>query len=195
MKAEVVSKDVGVWENGAKFWVTREYSPTCPMVKLQSMCLWVGGSCWGKGIEFKLVDKAWAYKKNFHVNFPNRLLKNIWIESAFPYALSPQHEKAKQNTIGVVRGVNAKLPHCTGHALVYSMENKMSHVYHSIKMVGIWLYIRTWQKLKWKDSKTSNVETRVQIYANRVGIREGIESRWSQGFGLDESNVWQEHWW
>jgi len=28
-----------------------------------------------------------------------------------------------------------------------------------------------------------------------VGVKEGIGSGWSQGFGLDELNVWHECWW
>jgi hypothetical protein len=33
--------------------------------------------------------------------------------------------------------------------------------------------------------KTSNVETHVQVDACEVGIKDGIEPRSSQGFGLD----------
>jgi hypothetical protein len=54
----------------------------------------------------------------------------------FPYALSPFHEGAKKNTIGVTGGVSAKLPHCKGIAIVYPMENKMSLVHHTIKWWG-----------------------------------------------------------
>jgi len=59
----------------------------------------------------------------------------------------------------------------------------------------MWLYNRRWWKLKWKDSKTSNDKTQVQVDADEVGIREGIELRWSQGFGLNELDAWQEYWW
>jgi len=59
-------------------------------------------------------------------------------------------------------------------------------------MVGMQLYNREWQKPKWKDLKTSNVETHVQAYASEVGVKEGIKLGWSQGFGLDELDLWQE---
>jgi len=48
---------------------------------------------------------------------------------------------------------------------------------------------------KWKDSRTSNVKTQVQVDVDKVGVREGIGLRWSQGFGLDELDVWKERWW
>jgi len=69
VKVEVVFKDVGARKNGAKAWATREYSPTRPRVKLCNKRLWVGGSCWGKGMEFKLAEKAWAHKKNSFCKF------------------------------------------------------------------------------------------------------------------------------
>jgi hypothetical protein len=50
--------------------------------------------------------------------------------------MSPHHKEAKQDTIGVVRKVSAKLPHCTGLALAYPMENKMSLVHHAIEWWG-----------------------------------------------------------
>jgi len=47
------------------------------------------------------------------------------------------------------------------------------------KVVEMWLYNwRRW-KFKWKDSKTSNDKTQVQIDVNEVGIKEGIELKWS----------------
>ncbi len=39
------------------------------------------------------------------------------------------------------------------------------------------------QRLKWKDPKTSNDETHVQVDASGVVGREGIELGWSQRFG------------
>jgi hypothetical protein len=59
----------------------------------------------------------------------------------------------------------------------------------------MWLYNRKWWKFKWKDSKTSNDKTQVQVDADEVRIREGIKLRWSQGFGLNELDAWQECWW
>jgi len=43
-------------------------------------------------------------KKTPIVSFPNHLLKNVWVESTFPYAMLPCHEGAKRDTIGVIRG-------------------------------------------------------------------------------------------
>jgi len=42
----------------------------------------------GKRIEFELANKAWVCKKSPFVSFPNRLLKNAWIEYMFLNALS-----------------------------------------------------------------------------------------------------------
>jgi hypothetical protein len=39
------------------------------------------------------------------------------------------------------------------------------------------------------DSRTSNVETQVQVNEGGVGVREGIGLGLSQRFGLDELNV------
>jgi hypothetical protein len=47
--------------------------------------------------------------------------------------MSNHHEKAKQNTIGVTRKANAKLPHCTSQVQDYPMKNKMPLVHHTIK--------------------------------------------------------------
>jgi hypothetical protein len=40
-----------------------------------------------------------------------------------------------------------------------------------------------------------NVETQVQDNVNGMKIREGIKLGWSQRFGLDELDIWQERWW
>jgi hypothetical protein len=55
--------------------------------------------------------------------------------------------------------------------------------------MGMRLYKREWQKLKWKDPRTSNVETQIQADVDGMGVREGIGLRWSQRFGLDELDV------
>jgi hypothetical protein len=51
----------------------------------------------------------------------------------FPYAILPHHERVKQNTIGVTRRINVKLPHHKGFMLGYPMENVMSFARHAIK--------------------------------------------------------------
>ncbi len=57
------------------------------------------------------------------------------------------------------------------------------------KTVGMWLYNQKQQRLKWKDLRIFNDETHVQVYVDGVGANKGIESRWSQGFGLNELDV------
>jgi hypothetical protein len=46
-----------------------------------------------------------------------------YYKSMFPYALLPHHKGAKQNTIGVIRRVIAKLPHHRSFMPSYPMEN------------------------------------------------------------------------
>ncbi len=58
MKVKVVLKDVGARENGARMWVTGEYSLTFFIIKLCKKCLWVGGSCWGGSTKFILAIKT-----------------------------------------------------------------------------------------------------------------------------------------
>jgi hypothetical protein len=48
----------------------------------------------------------------------------------------PYHEGLKQNTIGVIKGTNAKLPHHRGFALAYPMEDKTPFVHHVVKQHG-----------------------------------------------------------
>jgi hypothetical protein len=69
----------------------------------------------------------------------------------FPYALSPHHKGAKQNTIRVVGGASTKLPHCRRPPLAYSMENEISLVHHAIERWGCG-YIN-------KDTKGLNEKT------------------------------------
>jgi hypothetical protein len=90
-------------------------------------------TCWGKGIEFELTNKAWARKKISSFKFA--LLHVIKHLNQIYISLCPitQHKRAKQDTIGVVGGTSANLPHCIGHVLTYPMENKMSFVHHVIK--------------------------------------------------------------
>ncbi len=98
----------------------------------------------------------------------------------------PTHEGGKQNTIGVIKGTNAKLPHHRGHVPTYPMRNKMSLVQHVIKRQGCGCNNWGQQKLKCKDSKTFNEKTQVQADEGEVQIKEGIKLGWSHGFGLYE---------
>jgi hypothetical protein len=54
----------------------------------------------------------------------------------FPYASLPCHKGAKQDTIGVIKGTNAKLPHHRGLLLVYQMENETPLVRHAVEQHG-----------------------------------------------------------
>jgi len=96
-------------------------------------------------LEYHVREKGWSLnwptkfglaKKTPLVTFLNHLLENTWVESRFPYGLSPYHEEAKRNTIGVVGGASVKLTHCTGPMLVYPMENEMPFVHHVVKRWG-----------------------------------------------------------
>ncbi len=89
-----------------------------------------------KGWNLNWLKKLGPPKKIHLVSFPNCLLKNTWVKFAFPYAMSPCHEKAKRNTNGVVGGASAKLPHCIGRAVTYRMENEMPLVHHIVERWG-----------------------------------------------------------
>jgi hypothetical protein len=52
-----------------------------------------------------------------------------------------------------------------------------------------------WREFKWNNMRTSNDETWAQVNVGGVVGREGIEPKWSLGFGLVELDVWQECWW
>jgi len=71
-----------------------------------------------------------SQKKTPFASFPSHLLENTLLKFMFPYALSPYHEGAKQNTIRVTKGASAKLPHCTILTLTYSMKKEMPVVHH-----------------------------------------------------------------
>jgi hypothetical protein len=51
----------------------------------------------------------------------------------FAYAQWPPLEKAKQDTTGVTKGANVKLPHHKGHVPTYQVKNEMPRVHHIIK--------------------------------------------------------------
>jgi len=129
----MVLKDVGVRKNNAKAWSTRKYSVTCPRIKLWNKCLWVGGSCWGRGIEFELATKTWARKINSSCKFSQLLVKKLLSWICVSLCMSPCHEGAKWDTIGVAKKTSAKLPHCMGFALICPMETKMPFVDHVVE--------------------------------------------------------------
>jgi hypothetical protein len=92
----------------------------------------------------------------------------------FPSALSPHHEGAKQDTIGVGRGVSAKLSHYTDPALIYLMENEMPFVHHIVERWGCNYTNEDNKGLSEKDPMTSNVKTQIQVDASGKGIKEAI---------------------
>ncbi len=88
------------------------------------------------GLNLNWLTKLMFAKKTLLASFPSCLLKKPWVKSAFPYALLPRHKGPKWDTIGVIRGASAKLPHYMGPTLVYIMENKMSLVHHIVEWRG-----------------------------------------------------------
>jgi len=69
------------------------------------------------------------------IGFPKHMIENIRIRFVFSYAHLPCFEKAKQDTIGVIRGTNAKLPHHRGLMLIYPVENEMPFLHHAKDVV------------------------------------------------------------
>jgi hypothetical protein len=53
------------------------------------------------------------------------MIESVQIISVFSYAHLPHFEKAKQVTVGVIKGANVKLSHHRGCMLTYPMENEM----------------------------------------------------------------------
>jgi hypothetical protein len=164
---EVVSKDVAAIENGSKARTIRKYSHTRLKAKLWSECLWVRGSCWGKGIELELANKAWAHKKKpLIASFPSHLLK-AFESNPFLYALSPRHKRAKWNTIEVAKGTNAKLPHCMGLVLAYLMEYEMPLVHHTAKWWGCGYPIKDNKGLNERTQKHSMLKPMFKLMQAR----------------------------
>jgi hypothetical protein len=98
------------------------------------------GYCVGeKALNSNLSPNLGLAKKTPLISFSNCLLENAWVESAFPYALPPCHEVTKWDTIGVIIGTNAKLPHHKDLTLTYQMENETPFVHLVVKWQG-WNY-------------------------------------------------------
>ncbi len=185
VRTKVVSMDVDVGKNGAKAQIAQKYSPTQLRVRMWNKCLWVGGSCWGKQIKLELVNKAWAHKKTSTCKFsqsPSRKCLNQICVPLCPVTL-PWGGKARHHW-GSRR---SKCQAATLYGSYTSLSNgKWNGTCTSChRIVGMQLYIWGRQRLTWKDSRTSNVETQIQADANEMRIREGIGLGWSQGFGLD----------
>jgi hypothetical protein len=83
----------------------------------------------------------------------------------------PRQEGAKQNTIGVIRRTNAKMPHRKGLALVYPLENEMPLVHHIVKQQGCDYTI--------KDDESLNERT--QGHPKMKPKSKLMEAGWEQG--------------
>jgi hypothetical protein len=79
-----------------------------------------------------LSPKLRLVKKIPFISFPSHLLKIALIKSTFFLTMLPHHKGAKQNTIGVIKITNVKLPHHKSLVPTYPMENKMPLV-HNIR--------------------------------------------------------------
>ncbi len=55
----------------------------------------------------------------------------------------PPFEGAKQNTVEVIEGTNAKLPHPRGLVRTYQMKNEMSFVHNVIKHRDVVVQLKT----------------------------------------------------
>ncbi len=73
----MVSKDLGVGENGAKAWVVIEYSLACPIIKLQKNIFELGDHVREKALNLNLPPKLGLVKNTPLASFPNHLLENV----------------------------------------------------------------------------------------------------------------------
>ncbi len=159
MRANMVSKDVGVRENGAKMWAAQEYSLARPRAKLWNKHSWVRRSCWGKGVELELVNKTWARKKNSSCKFSHWFVKKClsWIRVSLCFIAWPWGSKVKHHW-GSKRSkcqVGTLYGYCT--SLSNGKQNVICTSHHRATMMQ--LYKQRQQRPKWKDPRTSNVQT------------------------------------
>ncbi len=136
MKTKVVLEDVGAKENGAQMWVTQKYSPSGQRLNYGINVCELEDRVGEKGWNSNWLTELGFTKKTLLTSFPNHLLESAWIKFAFPYGLLPFHKEAKRNTIRVIGGASAKLPHCMNLMLAYPMENEMPFVHHTIEQWG-----------------------------------------------------------
>ncbi len=121
-------------------------------------------------------------KKTPLISFSNCLLENAWVESTFPYALLHCHEATKWDTIGVIIGTSAKLPHHKDLALIYPMGNETPFVRPIVKWQG-WNYtIKNDENL---DERTQgNPKTKPKSNLMHASWEQGKVLSWD-GHGLD----------
>jgi len=177
VKVEVVLKDVGVKENGAKARATWKYSPAHPRAKLWNVHLWIKRSCWGNGIEFKLANKAWAHQKNSSYRFSQLPARKCLNRShvSLCHITPPQGGKVKHHWGSRRNKFQAATLY--GYCINLSNGKRNATCTSHSRAMGMWLFKQGWQRPKWKDSKTSNVETQVQTNASGMKVRGGIGAK------------------
>jgi hypothetical protein len=77
VRTEVVSKDVGVRENGAKAWVVLECSMHVQKLDYEEGVYELGDHVGEKALNSNLLPRLGLAKISLHTSFPNCLLKNI----------------------------------------------------------------------------------------------------------------------
>ncbi len=161
MKVKVVLEDVGAKKNGAKTWIAQKYSLACLRVKVQSRCLWVGGSCWGKRIELELADKAWAHKKNSFYKFSQSHVKKCLSQIRISLWLIAPPQKGKMRHHWGSRKNKCQV--ATLNRSYVSLYNGKQNAIctSSCRVVGCNYTIKDHKGLKWKAPNAFNVETHV----------------------------------
>jgi hypothetical protein len=129
-------------------------------------------------LNLNLLPKVKLVTKIPFTSFPSCLVENIWVGFAFPYALMPRHDWAKQDTIWVIRGIIPSYQ-IIGSCVNLSNEKQEAICTSCYKAIGMWLYSQGQWRPKWEDSMTSNVEIQAHAYVGGVGARDGIEPKWS----------------
>jgi len=179
-----------------RMWVWEKMVPKCELPK--SIPLYAQGLNCGtnireledhvgeKGLSLNWLTKLGLVKKNSSCKFSHwfvrKCLSQIYISPCFiawPWGSKVKHHwgnKRSKCKVGTL------YRYCT--SLSNGKQNVTCTSHH--RPARMQLYKRRWQRPKWKDSRTSNVQTQVQADVGRVGVREGIGLGWSQGFGLDE---------
>jgi hypothetical protein len=155
---------------GEYFRTTRSLTPFS-LAHTSFDTTWARGSCWGRGTEFQLAAKAWVHKKIPPTRFPNCMLENAWVKFALPYALLPCHEGAKWDTIGVIKGINVRLPHHKGITVAYPMENKMPLVLHVIE----------WQGCGYTIENNKSLNERIWRHSKMKPKSKLMQAKWEQG--------------
>jgi hypothetical protein len=147
-----------------------------------------------KGWSLNWLTKFGLAKKNSPCKFSQSLIRKCLSQICISLCLiTPPRGSKTRHHWGSKRN---KCQVATLYRSCVSLSNRKRNATCTshCRMVGMRLYKQGWQKPKWKDLKTSNVETQVQANVDGVGVREGIRLGWSQRFGLDKLDVWQKCW-